>query len=346
MNENNSNPISDIINDPHPEIKCIIHKFSKFVDGNINNISIYQELCYIYNTIFKLQMTFSESYNNFDSNVLVENLPTIVYANQIVRKPNIKNFLNQLLGLKSPGELVKGETDIPVLSKLNSEDLVIKSIEIENLEKILFSEFQLAINYYKYIDTYDKTNSLVKIWKYIYQPWRRVKVSRNDSGLLQQITKILGISSKYEAIEFIKSINAKIENLLSSFGEAYSTGIEISKRQINSLDLMLYAAFKTENRVLFDKIQSYELDKFPNFMKLVNSIDHLILNDKFSQIGIKILSPNEIQLPKIIFATKTFGKYLELPKEEEGDIKKSYIRRGVFSGLFIGLLLLLKFAYK
>jgi len=43
---------------------------------------------------------------------------------------------------------------------------------------------------------------------------------------------------------------------------------------------------------------------------------------------------------------KKFGKYLDIPKLNEVDMKKDNIRRGVITALFCGFILFLRFGYK
>jgi hypothetical protein len=74
-------------------------------------------------------MEFSYSLNNNYSNIIVDNLPTVIYGNNIIRKSNIPNFFKLLTGI--------------------DQDLEKKDVETkmyyEMIEKLIFSDMQLLL---------------------------------------------------------------------------------------------------------------------------------------------------------------------------------------------------------
>jgi hypothetical protein len=314
----------------HP-ILCFTHEKSFLIEGNINHISITQELCLIYNSLFKLNMTFTESLNNNYTNIMVENLPYLIFGGIPIKKNFIPDFLKKLVSLEK-------------MKNINSDKLL--QIEADSIEKTILFDIQLGLNLYNYMNFYQKTNSLWKVLKTVYQPWITYRTYLHDKETLLELRKLLGISSKYDALEFLKNNNQKIENFLANQGENY---FKIQDRQIYSIDLLIYACIKAQIRILDNgiKISKIKFESYPNIINLVKEIDSILLNDSKNVILIqrKILTPDEIGIPKFTITDKNFGRYLDTPKESPEIIRRSKIRKSVISSTFFGFLLVLKLSY-
>jgi hypothetical protein len=315
----------------HP-ILCFTHEKSFLIEGNINHISITQELCLIYNALFKLNMAFTESLNNNYSNIMIENLPYLIYGGIPIKKHFIPDFLKKLVGLEK-------------MKNLNSDKLL--QIEVDSIEKTILFELQLGLNLYNYFNFYQKTNSLWKVLKTLYQPWITYKTYLHDKENLLELRKLLGITSKYEALDFLKNINQKIENFLANQGENYYK-IKDS-REIYSIDLLIYASVKAQRRILDNgiKISKINFEDYPNLLNLVKEIDSIVLNDGRNSIlnQRKILAPEEIGIPKFTIIDKNFGRYLDTPRETPEILRRAKIRKSVISSIFFGFLLVLKVSY-
>jgi hypothetical protein len=314
----------------HP-ILCFTHEKSFLIEGNINHISITQELCFIYNSLFKLNTTFTESLNNNYSNIMIENLPYLIYGGIPIKKHFIPDFLKKLVNLEK-------------MKNINSDKML--QIEVDSIEKSILFDMQLGLNLYNYFNFYQKTNSLWKVLKTIYQPWITYRTYLHDKENLLEFRKLLGISSKYEALEFLKNLNQKIEIFLTNQGESY---YKIHDRQIYSIDLLIYACVKAQIRVLETgiKISKINFETYPNLFNLVKEIDSILLNDNKNIILIqrKILTPEEIGIPKFTIIDKNFGRYLDTPKETPEIVRRAKIRKSVISSIFFGFLLVLKVSY-
>jgi hypothetical protein len=292
------------------EIRCILHKNSYFVEGNINNISIEQEMCLIFNKIYDLKIKFTESYNTLNSNLMVNNLPCVNYGGVNVKRENIYWFFRELL-------------------KFNEDE----NFKSGLIEKVILYDLQVCLNYFNYCHSYEKTKYIWKFFKFLYQPLRVFKTNSNDKNMLREITKSVGISSVYEALESVKNIFEKIENYLkdSSINEHYFTCMEI----------LIYSAVKTVNRVISrNKIKTYQLNSFTYINKLSTALDNFIANQKV--IKRDVLAPAEFEIPKFIHINNSFKKYLDIPVETEEEKKRTLIRKSVLSASFFMILVILK----
>ena len=110
-------------------IQCITHSKSTFLTENIQLYSIFEMLCITYNNLINLDIEFSYSQNNSYSNIIVNNLPTIIYGNSIIRKSNIPNFFKLLTGI---------DQDI------EKKDIQTK-MYFEMMEKLIFSDMQMLL---------------------------------------------------------------------------------------------------------------------------------------------------------------------------------------------------------
>lgn len=76
-----------------------------------------------------LNIEFTYSLNNSYNNITVDNLPTILYGNNIIRKPHIPNFFKVLTGIDRELEKLDVQT----------------KLYYEMIEKYIFSDLQMLL---------------------------------------------------------------------------------------------------------------------------------------------------------------------------------------------------------
>lgn len=124
MEENNSEPI-------HDKINCIFHKKGSFLEENAQIYSIDQNLCHTYVQILNLNAEISYSINKTNNNIMIDNLPYIIYGRNIIIKEDIPNFFKVLTGIDRD---------------LNNADLETK-LYFEMMEKSIFIDLQMLLVY-------------------------------------------------------------------------------------------------------------------------------------------------------------------------------------------------------
>ncbi len=171
------------------KIQCIVMSNQSFLNPNIQVHSVFQNLCMTYNHLLNLNMEFSYSLNNTYSNIIVQNLPTIMYGKNFVRKLNIPYFFKILTGIDQ---------------ELNKKDVEIK-MYYEMIEKLIFSDLQMLLvslsikkNYYTYVYDHNKSGLFSKVMRYIYSPIQSIFSSHDDSKISREISKILNVSTRDE----------------------------------------------------------------------------------------------------------------------------------------------------
>lgn len=321
-------------------IKCIVHRSSSFVEGNINHVSIQQELCFVYNALFRLNFHFVSSFNNSTSNLIIENLPMIIFGYHTIKKGNIHYFLKELVRIK----------DVTSLVDPKDKDKEIMKIEFENLERMILSDLQILLNYYNYIQINDKTSFFYRFVKSLYQPYKALSSINNDSKMIKEISKFMGVSTKVEALAGVKNINEKIENFLLEKGEEYI--INLDNREINSLDILIYSAVKVQRRVLGNKSDEMILK---STITLVNEIDRIILNNTKIKNEFSIMTVEEYVVPKMYinkylnnfrtFENKNFGRYLDCPKLTQEEKTRIAVRKTAITAFFFACLFILKVSF-
>jgi hypothetical protein len=160
-------------------MKCIVQSKSSFLEGSIN-ITFLEEVCHVYDTLFKFNMTFDKSLNS-GSNIILQNLPIINYGHHIIRRGEIYTFLKEITNIDT---------------NINFDQL--DFIEMERLEHLILFDLQLAVNCYFYYHSSKKKYFVWNFLKFIYQPYRFIKTYVYDKGMINEIHKHLGISSKVE----------------------------------------------------------------------------------------------------------------------------------------------------
>jgi hypothetical protein len=166
-------------------MKCIVQSKSLFLEGSIN-ITFLEEICHVYDTLFKLNMSFDKSLNS-GSNIILQNLPIINYGPHIIRRGEIYTFLKEITNIDS---------------NINYNQMEL--IEMERLEHLILFDLQLAVNCYFYYHNSKKKYFVWNFLKFIYQPFRFMKTYLYDKNMIEEIHKHLGISSKVEVNKYFK----------------------------------------------------------------------------------------------------------------------------------------------
>jgi len=148
--------------------------------------------------------------NNLINNYL-EHLPIITYGKNKIRKSNISSFFKKLTNIDQ--QLVNSYSET-------------QKIEFEKIEKLIFCDINLSLSFYSYFHNIQKGNFLKKFLKFLYQPIYYIRVYYNDRKYVDEITRMLGISTYSEALDLIKEINKKVNDYLGTFGESYCSQIE------------------------------------------------------------------------------------------------------------------------
>lgn len=323
-------------------ITCNVHKESFFIEGNMNHLSIHNELCLIYNAIFKLDFIFAESLNKSYTNLTVEHLPYIVYGGYTIKREFLHSFLKQLVSIP---EVKRIEGDI----LLGTTDTI--SITIEQIEKIILFDLQMSLNMYTYFEYNEKTNYLWKFLKFLYQPLISFRSNLKDNEASTEINKLLGVTSRYEALENVRNIIQKIENFVIGLGgDKYVKGLGV-EREINSMDLLIYAAIKAINRVINkEKRKKYQLELdikiYPGIKLLTEEIDNIILNNIEIKNSRSVTSPDNLNIQKFTYIDHSYKRYLDTPPETAEVKKRTMIRKSIISAFFVGIIFLLKVTYK
>jgi len=333
--------ISSVMNSPiiKEKINCSIHSYSYLVEGNINNVSIIQEMCLIYNSLFNLDFVFTNSLNKNYSNLTVEELPVINYGNLNVKRNYLNSFLKELVGLN--------KFYIPAnnCNKIGSEEI---NFEIEFLEKNILSDLQLALNFFNHFHHYEKTKYLWKFIKFLYQPLIMLNSSFNERKIILEITRLLGISTKFESLEYMNRIFKKIENFLIALGgEAYCNNLE--NRVINSIDILIYSATKAVNRVISkNKLENFGLKSHRNIELLCSNFDLILINKIPLQNTFKLLQPEDFTQRKSNWTKDKYDFYTFKEYPETNYLlnkNRNKIRKSLTAIVYFGALIYLSIAF-
>jgi hypothetical protein len=171
-------------------------------------------------------MHFSKSLSNGLDNLSINGLPVISYRSSLVQPNTIPDFLRRLTTVD------KHLTD----EEKEANDII---------ESIILNDMQLFLNYYHYLNT--ETSVLRNIGLFFYQPYSFVRTKLNDFKLMKEVNKVFDMDKKEDALVYIRSINMKLERFLELKGQGYYE--KVSERHINSLDLLIYAAYKAQKLI-------------------------------------------------------------------------------------------------
>lgn len=333
--------ISSVMNTPifKERINCSNHSYSYLIEGNINNVSIIQEMCLIYNSLFNLDFVFTNSLNKNYSNLAVEELPVINYGNLNIKRNYLNSFLKELVGLN------KFYIPANICTKIGIAEI---NFEIEILEKNILSDLQLALNFFNHFQHYEKTKYLWKFIKFLYQPLIMFNSSFNERKIILEITRLLGISTKFESLEYMNRIFKKIENFLIVLGgEDYCNNLE--KRVINSIDILIYSARKAVNRVISkNKLENFGLKSHRNIELLCSNFDSILLNKIPLQNTFNILQPEDFKQRKSNWSKEKYNFYTFKEYPETNYLlnkNRNKIRKSLMAIAYFGALIYLSIAF-
>ncbi len=176
---------------------CYFHLSSYIIEGNVNTLSIYENIIKNYNQIFNLNITENYSLNADSSNMKILNLPCIYYEGKRIKREEIYFFFKKTLCIEN--------------NSLNIKDNI-KEIEEQILENFIIYDFQELIDYINYIK---KRNILGNIFRFFIQPINKFNQILTDQNIMKEIEKKFCINNKKEAIREILKLNNKINKFLN-----------------------------------------------------------------------------------------------------------------------------------
>jgi hypothetical protein len=229
---------------------CYFHLSSYIIEGNVNTLSIYENIIKNYNQIFNLNITENYSLNADSSNMKVLNLPCIYYEGKRIKREEIYFFFKKTLSIEN--------------NSLNIKDNI-KEIEEQILENFIIYDFQELIDYINYIK---KRNILGNIFRFFIQPINKFNQILTDQNIMKEIEKKFCINNKKEAIREILKLNNKINKFLNNYLE--------EKELLNHFDILIYSCIQTQRMFFKEKIKKYKLDIFNNIQKFMINMENKI----------------------------------------------------------------------
>ena len=227
---------------------CYFHLSSYIIEGNMNIISIYENLIKNYNTIFNLEITENYSLNAESSNMKI-NLPSIYFDGKKIKREEIYNFFKKTLFLEN---ILINNTE------------TINEIEEQILENFIIYDFQELIDYINYIK---KRNIFGNVFRFFIQPINKLNQISIDKNIIKEIEKKYCINNKKEAIREILKLNHRINNFLNGY---------LDKENINHIEILIFSCIKTQNQFFKEKIKKYKLDSFDNIQKFMEKFEKKI----------------------------------------------------------------------
>ena len=228
---------------------CYFHLSSYIIEGNVNTLSIYENIIKNYNQIFNLNITENYSLNVDSSNMKVLNLPCIYYEGKRIKREEIYFFFKKTLSIEN--------------NSLNIKDNI-KEIEEQILENFIIYDFQELIDY---INCIKKRNILGNIFRFFIQPINKFNQIQIDQNIMNEIEKKFCINNKKEAIREILKLNHRINNFLNGY---------LEKENINHIEILIFSCIKTQNQFFKEKIKKYKLDLFDNIQKFMEKFEKKI----------------------------------------------------------------------
>ena len=236
------------------KIYCYLHKQSIILEGNMNAISVYQQLLLNYNDVFILNLNMNYSYNQNVSNMKVETLPCVYYENNLIKREEIYSFFKRAI--------TYAYIDNNNLISEN-EDNCVSCIEQKLLENLIVYDFQEILDYINYTK---KRRNVMRFIQFVYQPYKTINSAVTDKEIANVYEKKHLISNKYNAIDMVRYVNRKVDLFLKN------KKIE----DINVHFKLLVLSFIQTQRMFFgeDKIIKYKLNQYENVNMFYNSISN------------------------------------------------------------------------
>ena len=294
---------------------CYFHLSSYIIEGNVNTLSIYENIIKIYNQLFNLNITENYSLNADSSNMKVLNLPCIYYEGKRIKREEIYFFFKKTLSIEN--------------NSLNINDNI-KEIEEQILENFIIYDFQELIDY---INCIKKRNILGNILRFFIQPINKFNQIQIDQNIMNEIEKKFCINNKKEAIREILKLNHKINKYLYNYLK--------EKEVLNHFEILIYSCIQTQRMFFKEKIKKYKLDLFDNIQKFMEKIENIITNKIINKIEfnpqnyflIDDIKENKLNINKISLEDKK--KEIKIPEENNYSYTNRLIPQAIgYSTLF------------
>ncbi len=167
-----------------------------------------------------MNIKFNKSHSYSELNLLIDQLPLLSFDNNLIRPFQIVKFMKELTGIDSD---YKGQS-------------------FDEIESLILNDLQLYLNYYYY---YSKKASIwKKIVRFLYQPVSSIRTIYNDYQFIKEVNKVFNIHNKDEIVNFIDTVDKKIEKILISFNG-----------ELRSIHILIYSALKAQNHIIVNLIK-------------------------------------------------------------------------------------------
>lgn len=176
-------------------LKCMAHRNSTFIEGNICNVNIHEFLINTYNKLFNLQISFNQSLSTNPENLSNKNLPFILYGSNKIDRGSVNSFLKRLTNI---------DFNLGLNEEMYLDDIQYSKLDFFILEKIILSDLQAYVDNYVYLKYLEKTSMFTKIFKFIYQPIRTLKAFFGDSKNFLHNAKHYGFTNTTDVITHFK----------------------------------------------------------------------------------------------------------------------------------------------
>ena len=249
IDDTNNPKITHLNDDNTQKLQIMIDAKSNFLEDNTCAKSIHQILCEAYIKLFKLNFEITKTNSVENSNIIDVSLPIIYYGKNFVQRENINTFLKKLTNI---------DKNFCQISDSN------KKSHIEKLEKIILSELPVLLGLYSHYMNKKQSSFWKSFLKTIYNPQKTFNTFRRDIKVLKEINEVFSISEVEECINYIQAVNQSINNYLNLMGGVYYCDTILDKRrEINSIDMLIYSGYKAQFRVFKeDVIMVMKLIKF------------------------------------------------------------------------------------
>jgi hypothetical protein len=161
----------------------IQHKGSCIIEGNMRSANIHKILCDTYEKLFRLHFNHINSFSYKECNILIDSFPIITYGINHVTNIQIPHFLRKATNIDQD---------------FNSTQNNFRKVDAQNLEKIIFSDLQLFLNFYKYKKSFEGVSFWKKSIKFLYQPLYSIRTYYNDLDVINELESSFNISTKEE----------------------------------------------------------------------------------------------------------------------------------------------------
>lgn len=163
------------------KITIICHNETQFKKGKFYIISIPTILSKVYSDVLNLDNDFLKTNGHKDSKILMDFFPIAVYGENFVKESQLPEFLKKVTNIDKHFD--------------ENSDFSIKQ-EVMNLEKIIFNELQLFLNYHHF--HHRKISLGQKIADIFAQPLDSVRFLIKDYFILKEMKRSFNMYEKRE----------------------------------------------------------------------------------------------------------------------------------------------------